>query len=243
MDPLSFLKSIVKFEQPAHSEPLKLKQGQIINGKIIRFLPNQMAVIQIGSQKLMAQLETSLAANQQYWFKVQSEAGKIHLKLVKESIKQITQESSESVRVQNNSPDGLIEQVYTQVPIQLGQENVEISIQWNGRKNEDGKIDPNNCRILFFVELKNIGEIFVDLQFQNRKIQMVILNGTQNLDLIAQSEFARLKENLQKLNFQLASLKIDPPPSEKSLKALLRKPSTNDKIVDQYQGLGVDVRV
>src|SRR4051812_3957761 len=90
MDPLSFLKSIVRTEQPAQQpDSLKLRPGQIINGKIVRFLPNQMAVIQIGSQKLMAKLEASLLANQQYWFEVQSGEGKVHLKLVKGNSKAV----------------------------------------------------------------------------------------------------------------------------------------------------------
>lgn len=76
MDPLSFLKSIIKSDQAAQLEPIKFNQGQIINGKVIRFLPNDMAIVQIGSQKLMAKLETSLTANQQYWFEVQSELGR-----------------------------------------------------------------------------------------------------------------------------------------------------------------------
>jgi hypothetical protein len=75
VDPLSFLKSIIKSEQPAQLEPVKLKQGQIINGKVILILPNDMALIQIGSKKLMAKLEASLAVNQLYWFEVQTEAG------------------------------------------------------------------------------------------------------------------------------------------------------------------------
>jgi hypothetical protein len=242
MDPLSFLRSIVKFDQPTQPEPLKLHTGQIINGKVIRFLPNEMAVIQIGSQKIMAKLQASLIANQQYWFEVQSEAGKIHLKLLKGNMKQVSKETGEYVSNQNDTQDAIIEQIFTQVPLQVEQENIECSIQWNGRKMEDGKINPDNCRILFFADLKNIGEVLIDLQFQNRRIQMVIINGTRELERLAQSLLPGLKENLQKLNFQLASVRIEPPPAEKSLKALIRKTNSNDKAEDPIRGM-VDIRV
>lgn len=242
MDPLSFLKSIIRSEQLAGPKPLTLKAGQIINGKIIRILPNSMAVVQIDSHRLIAKLEASLAENQPYNFEVQSYAGKIHLKLVKDSVTPLPKDALDTIKVQK-SPDGFIEQFYTQVPIQIGQENVECSIQWNGRKRKDGKIDPDNCRILFFVELTNLGEIIVDLQFQNRKIQLVMVNSTQDLKELAHSHFSLLKENLQKLNFQLSVLKVVQPSSEKSLKALIKKTPANDKKIDLNQGMGLDIRV
>lgn len=239
MDPLSILKSIIKFEQPKQPEPLNLKQGQIINGKIVQLLSNRMAIIQIGSQKLMAKLEASLNLNQQYWFKVQSEGGKIHLKLVNEKT---LIEPSESFSTQNSVPDRGIEQIFTQVPVQFGQEHAELLIQWNGRKKENGKIDSENCRILFYVELKNIGEIFVDLQFQNRKVKIVMLNDTHDLMRMAQSQISLLQNNLMELNFQLSSLIIEPPPTEKSMRSLIRKTTANEP-VEPYQGRGVDVRI
>jgi hypothetical protein len=241
MDPLSFLKSIIKSEQPTQPEPLKLKQGQIINGKVLRFLPKDMALVQIGSQKLMAKLKASLVANQQYWFEVQTEAGKIHLKLLKGNTKQIQKEAVEDLISANKGQDAGIEQLYSQIPIQLGQEKTEISIQWNGRKKENGKIDPDNCRILFFVELKNMGEIFVDLKFQNRNVKIIMLNDTHGLEQIAQPLIKLLQNNLESQNFNLISLKIEPPPTEKSMKFFIRKTAASGAI-EHEQGLGVDVR-
>jgi hypothetical protein len=242
MDPLSFLKSIIKTEQSSQLEPLKLREGQIINGKVIRFLPNDMSVVQIGSQKLIAKLEASLEANQQYWFEVQTDLGKVHLKLLKGNTKQIPKEAVEDPRSLNKAQDGGIEQFYSQIPIQLEQEKTEISIQWNGRKKENGKIDPDNCRILFFVELKNMGEIFVDIRFQNRNVKISMLNKKQGLERIAQPLILLLQDNLNRLNFNLTSFSVDLPPSEKSMKSFLKKPPTNG-VFEHYQGTGVDVRI
>jgi hypothetical protein len=242
MDPLSFLKSIIKIEQPSQLEPLKLREGQIINGKVIRFLPNDMALVQIGSQKLIAKLEASLGANQQYWFEVQSDLGKVQLKLLKGNTKLIQKEAIEDLRSPNKGQDGIIEQFYSQIPIQLEQEKTEISIQWNGRKKENGKIDPDNCRILFFVELKNLGEIFVDLQFQNRNIKISMLNNTQGLEQIAQPLILLLQDNLKRQNFNLTSFSVEKSPSEKSMKSFLKKPPASG-VFEHYQGIGVDVRI
>jgi hypothetical protein len=242
LDPLSFIKSIIKSEQSAQPEPIKLKQGQIINGKILRFLPNDMAIVQIGSQKVMAKLEATLAANQQYWFEVQSDLGKIHLKLLRGNSKQIPKEAAEDLKSTNKGENVGIEQLYSQIPVQLGQEKTEISIQWNGRKKEDGKIDPDNCRILFFVELKNMGEIFVDLQFQSRNIKMVMRNDTHGLERFAQPLILLLQDNLKRQNFNLTSFSIEPPPSERSMKSFVKKPPASG-VFKHYQGMGVDVRI
>lgn len=49
-----------------------LKQGDIIQGKVLKLYPNQRAQIQLGLQKMTARLETALAAGEQYHFHVQS---------------------------------------------------------------------------------------------------------------------------------------------------------------------------
>src|SRR3954452_9126835 len=61
---------------------LSFKPGQILNGKILKLFPNNIATLQVGSQKVVAQLEASLVANEKYWFQVQSGEGKVRLKLM-----------------------------------------------------------------------------------------------------------------------------------------------------------------
>jgi len=56
--------------------------GQILNGKIVKLFPNGIASLQVGSQKIVAQLEASLEANQRYWFQVQPGEGKVRLKVL-----------------------------------------------------------------------------------------------------------------------------------------------------------------
>ncbi|MBT2637156.1 MULTISPECIES: hypothetical protein [unclassified Bacillus (in: firmicutes)] len=60
----------------------EFRPGQIINGKILKLYPEQVAEVQIGNQKMIAQLEAPLSANQRYWFQVQPGDGKVHLKVI-----------------------------------------------------------------------------------------------------------------------------------------------------------------
>ena len=58
------------------------KTGQVINGKILELLPQNRAVVQLGSQQVKAQLEASLTKGKSYLFKVGSTDQKIQLKVI-----------------------------------------------------------------------------------------------------------------------------------------------------------------
>lgn len=76
------LHSLFKQNHSQQVTSVSLRPGQLINGKIIKLFPDQIAEIQIGSQKMIAQLETALSANERYWFQVQPGEDKIRLKVM-----------------------------------------------------------------------------------------------------------------------------------------------------------------
>lgn len=59
-----------------------LKRNQIIRGHIIKLYPDNKALIQLGMQKKIAQLEASLAVGERYYFQVQETKDVIHLKVL-----------------------------------------------------------------------------------------------------------------------------------------------------------------
>ncbi|PKG25186.1 hypothetical protein [Niallia nealsonii] len=73
--------SFFKQELPVN-QPLSLRQGQIIFGKINKIFPNQMAEVQIGQQKLLAELSIPLSVDSNYWFQVQKGDKKPQLKVL-----------------------------------------------------------------------------------------------------------------------------------------------------------------
>ncbi|RKJ07516.1 hypothetical protein D7X33_50475, partial [Butyricicoccus sp. 1XD8-22] len=64
------------------SQPLTLKQGQVFHGTIKQLYPDQIAEVQIGSQKLMAKLETPLKKGDSHFFQVTSAGPETQLKVV-----------------------------------------------------------------------------------------------------------------------------------------------------------------
>jgi hypothetical protein len=213
MDPLNFLKTFLKLEGNVQPTINKFLPGQIIVGKVIRFFPNQMAEIQIGSQKLIAKLEIPLTANQQYWFQVQSGEGKIRLKMIKQDSNHIgysnDQQTSIIPKESLEENQGLIEQFVTQIPILVGNSSSDLTIQWNGRKKKDGKLDSNFCRVLLYLNLENIGDTFVDLHIQNRIMSISIENEKTDLRLVVAPLIHTLKEKLSEMNYHLTSLTFE----------------------------------
>jgi len=62
---------------------LELRQGQIIMGHVNKHFPNNMAEVQAGSQRLLAELSTPLNTDKNYWFQVQDGGeGKLALKVL-----------------------------------------------------------------------------------------------------------------------------------------------------------------
>lgn len=78
---------------------------------------------------------------------------------------------------------GPIQQLFMQVP--LPDHQSDLTVEWSGRRNKDGHIDPNYCRILFYLDLAQLKETVVDMQIQNRVVKVSVYN--QNAKILEQA--------------------------------------------------------
>lgn len=139
-----------------------------------------------------------------------------------------------------SSDNGMIQQLVAQIPLPIPNISKEAMIQWNGRKQENGKIDPNYCRILFYLDLAAMGDTFVDVQIQNRIMSVAVVNECEELTVISQPLIKSLREKLQALDYHLTSLSFAKPPEQQPIAELITKtafPAGNS----HYQG--VDFRI
>lgn len=122
----------------------------------------------------------------------------------------------------------------------MGTHSSDLTIQWNGRKKEDGKIDADYCRMLFFLELGEIGDTLVDVQIQNRVISLSIVNEREDLKGLAAPLIAPLKDRVKALDYHLSSITFRKPADSdfKSFQesALLKKNG-------EFHYTGVDIRI
>jgi hypothetical protein len=86
---------------------------------------------------------------------------------------------------------------------------VDLTVQWNGRrKANNNEIDPDYCRVLFYLELENLQDTFVDMQVQKRIITITVLNENQNLSMFAKPLISNLKEQLDLMNYNLSDVQF-----------------------------------
>ena len=101
---------------------------------------------------------------------------------------------------------GPIQQFVVQLPLSFLKNPTDVTIQWSGRKKEDGQIDPSYCRVLFYLELENLHDTMVDMQVQNRILKITVMNENEYLKQLAEPFIKVLKENLKKINYTLSTI-------------------------------------
>jgi hypothetical protein len=105
----------------------------------------------------------------------------------------------------DNSP---MLQLYFQFPIRFGNLNSDAWMKWEGKRNKNGKIDENYCRILFYLQLEHLDKVMIDLQIQNRIITVSLYNDQTGLEPLIKSFQHLLKSRLKELNYQLSSITV-----------------------------------
>jgi cell pole-organizing protein PopZ len=106
---------------------------------------------------------------------------------------------------------GPIQQMIVQVPFVLGGQMTDVTMQWSGKKTEDGKIDADFCRVLLYLNLENLNETIIDIQVQNRIISIQVFNQNDNLKKMSEQLFPVLKEKLAAIHYQLSAVSFQVP--------------------------------
>ncbi len=99
-------------------------------------------------------------------------------------------------------------QLIMQLPLEFFGKKIESTIQWNGRMKDDGKIDADYARILFYLQLHSLKETVIDMQVQNRIVTVTVYNETAGIAALAEPLKTSLKTSLAKHDYQLSGLFI-----------------------------------
>ncbi|MER2036681.1 MAG: hypothetical protein ABS944_00950 [Solibacillus sp.] len=135
-----------------------------------------------------------------------------------------------------SSENGHQHQLIMQVPLEFFGKKMDATLQWNGRMKDDGKIDANFARILFYLNMESLQQTVIDMQVQNRVVTLNVYNDLPNLELLASSLKASLKNGLADKEYILSGVFIKPFGEQGG------KTVTKDSKPDEQQG-GVDIRV
>lgn len=115
MKPSEIIQKIIRHDQSNAGKTAALRPGQIVSGKVAKLFPNQTAEVQIGTHKVIAQLETPLSADNRYWFRVEPGDGLLRLRVM------------ESVNIQSKGTPA--ESLLSQLGMKLSREN-QMLIQY-----------------------------------------------------------------------------------------------------------------
>ncbi|TWI55141.1 hypothetical protein [Halalkalibacter nanhaiisediminis] len=133
---------------------------------------------------------------------------------------------------------GPLHQMIMQIPLSLGAYQTDMTMQWEGRKQANGELDPAFCRILFYLTLERLEETIVDVQIQNRIIAVTVFNEQEKPQALIDLLIPSLKRSLNEQNYQLLSVKW------KTMKEAQAPQQQTQHMYQQsvsYQG--VDVRI
>jgi hypothetical protein len=132
-----------------------------------------------------------------------------------------------------------VQQIVMQLPFALMNKQTDLTIQWNGRKDSNGKIDPSYCRVLFYLELEHLNETMIDMQIQNRIMKITVINDHENIKILSSPYLASLKENLQKLDYQLSNVSFQSQADRVITKT--NKATISSPLNQSYSG--VDIKI
>lgn len=107
--------------------------------------------------------------------------------------------------------------------------NEDLLMKFEGKKSEDGKLDPDFCRILFVLNLQNLKETVIDMNIQKRVVTITIYNDLYKNSQVHKSLTQLLDNNLNQLNYQLSSIKWKELHEQKRTKQLGIQDKINHK--------------
>jgi hypothetical protein len=105
---------------------------------------------------------------------------------------------------------GPMQQMVMQLPLSFGDKHTDVTLQWNGRKTNTGQIDPDYCRILFYLDLQSLNQMVIDMQVQTRVIHVSIINDTKGIQPIVTALTPALKEKLESIGYKLSFINVVP---------------------------------
>ena len=110
----------------------------------------------------------------------------------------------------SSGENGHQHQLIMQVPLEFFGKKMDATLQWNGRMKENGKIDANYARVLFYLQMESMQETVIDMQVQNRVVTVTVFNENPDVIPLAEPLKAALKLGLAEKDYQLSAVNIRP---------------------------------
>ena len=136
-----------------------------------------------------------------------------------------------------STDNGYQHQIVMQVPLDFLGKRMEATLHWNGRMKEDGKIDSDYARVLFYLQMQSIQETVIDMQVQSRIVSVTVFNENTNLQPLAVALKEVLAVGLEQKGYQLSGVQL------KSFEQQQSSVKKEQSMTEQTPHNGVDIRI
>ncbi|WLV25745.1 hypothetical protein QR721_05945 [Aciduricibacillus chroicocephali] len=89
----------------------------------------------------------------------------------------------------------------------LGLES-DARLDFEGKKDKNGAINPEFCRILFYLDLQNLEETIVDMNVNKGNVSVTVYNDHDLISSVARRFVPLLEKGLEEMDYKLASISI-----------------------------------
>ncbi|KQO04438.1 hypothetical protein [Paenibacillus sp. Leaf72] len=96
------------------------------------------------------------------------------------------------------------------VPFKGDDGNQTASVHIQTRRGRKGELDADNCRLLFDLSMKTLGDTVVDVHVVDKIVSLTLWNNHPAMDGLAKSSRAEVADSLNQAGYQLLSLRTSP---------------------------------
>ena len=131
---------------------------------------------------------------------------------LKEAAQQAVSQITGQQLMLTNDKNAMFTQMTMFVPFMdsSGQQTAAIHIQ--SRKGSRGEVDANNCRLLFDLQMKVMGNTLLDVQVVNKIVSLNVHNDHPALAGLMESSKEEIAAAMNSVGYQFISLKCSPYP-------------------------------
>ncbi|HLQ73900.1 MAG TPA: hypothetical protein VK125_06670 [Bacillota bacterium] len=125
-------------------------------------------------------------------------------------------------------------QASLQIPGEPFALNKDMLMNFESKQTEDGKINSDYCRILFYLDLKRLKEVVIDLQIQKRVISISVFNDHPEIKGKSTLFEPLLQKQLDEAGYTLSNVSFHPLQAQEEEQDSKQKQTTHS--FNHYEG-------
>lgn len=109
-------------------------------------------------------------------------------------------------QLQNIQSNDNMQQFILHIPFNGSDNLKEMTVRWESKKQGGKGIDPDHCRMLFWLEMKHLNDVAVDVHIQNRIVSLKVFNSHPAIEKFSEPLLNTLKISMKNMNYTLSSV-------------------------------------